>query len=165
MENDPDLMAFNTWRAVQPDADRSGVVFAANDHAAKSCSVWWAGPETGFFDRMRAEARTRGITLLVIRAPYSRQQLRRATDLIFGGSERLRQLGFDLQAIAGPTPEFFGLTVRGAVLGDETAEQLPAHLVASVRGELGALLQDCQVRLDDVRIEYGKIASLIHRLG
>ena len=95
----------------------------------------------------------------------SRQQLRPATDLIFGGSERLRQLGFDLQAIAGPTPEFFGLTVRGAVLGDETAEQLPAHLVASVRGELGALLQDCQVRLDDVRIEYGKIASLIHRLG
>jgi hypothetical protein len=59
MENDPDLMAFNTWRAVQPDAERSGVVFAANDHAAKSCPVWRAGPETGFFDRMRAEARAR----------------------------------------------------------------------------------------------------------
>jgi hypothetical protein len=127
--------------------------------------VWWAGPETGFFDRMRAEARARGITLLVIRASYSRQQLRRAIDLIFGGSERLRQLGFDLQAIAGPTPEFFGLTVRGAVLGDETAEQLAAPLVASVRGGLEALLQDSQVRLDDVRIEYGKVSGLIHRLG
>ena len=127
--------------------------------------MWWAGPETGFFDRMRAEARARGITLLVIRASYSRQQLRRAIDLIFGGSERLRQLGFDLQAIAGPTPEFFGLTVRGAVLGDETAEQLAAPLVASVRGGLEALLQDSQVRLDDVRIEYGKVSGLIHRLG
>jgi hypothetical protein len=165
LENDPDLMAFNTWRAVQPDAERSGVAFAANDHAAKSCPVWWAEPETGFFDRMRAEARARGIIVRVIRAPYSRQQLRRAIDLIFGGSERLRQLGFDLQAIAGPTPEFFGLTVRGAVLGDETAEQLPAPLVASVRDELDALLQGSQARLDDVRIEYGKVAGLIHRLG
>jgi hypothetical protein len=47
MENDPDLMAFNTWRAVQPDADRSGVVFAANDHAAKSCPVWLGGTRDG----------------------------------------------------------------------------------------------------------------------
>jgi hypothetical protein len=165
MENDPDLMAFNNWRAVQPDADRSGLVFAANDHAAKSCSVWWAGPETDFLDRMRAEARARGITLFLNRAPYSRQELRRAVDLIFGGSERLRQLGFDLQAIAGPTPEFFGLTVRGAVLDDEQAAQLPPDLVASVRGEVAGMLQDSQVRLDDVRIEYGRVAPLFHRLG
>lgn len=123
MENDPDLVAFNTSRAVQPDAERSGVVFAANDHAAKSCSVWWAGPETGFLDRMRAEARARGITLLVIRAPYSRHQLRRAIGLIADSSGRLR------------------------------------HLVAVVRGELATLLRDSQVRLDDVRIEYGKIAA------
>jgi hypothetical protein len=72
-----------------------------------------------------AEARARGITLLVNRAPYSIQELRQAVDLISGGRERLRQLGFDLQAIAGPTPEFFGLTVMGALLGDEEAKQLP----------------------------------------
>jgi hypothetical protein len=122
MGNDPDLMAFNNWGAVQPDAERSGLVFTTNDHAAKSCSVWWAGPETDFLDRMRAEARACGITLLVNRAPYSRQPLRRAIDLIADSSERLRQLGFDLQAIAGPTPGFFGLTVRGAVLGEEEAD-------------------------------------------
>jgi hypothetical protein len=159
MENDSDLMAFNNWRAVQPDAERSGVVFTANDHAANSCSVWWAGPETDFLDRMRAEARARGITLLVNRAPYSIQEVRQAIDLIFGGTERLRQLGFDLQAIAGPTPEFFGLTVRGAVLGNEEGKQLPPDLVASVRGELAGLLQDSPVRLDDVRIEYGRIVA------
>jgi hypothetical protein len=50
MENDPDLMAFNNWRAVRPDVERSGLVFAANDHAAKSCSVWWAGAGTEFLD-------------------------------------------------------------------------------------------------------------------
>jgi hypothetical protein len=160
MQNDPDLMAFNNWRAVQPDAERSGLVFAANDHAAKSCSVWWAGPETDFLDRMRTEARARGITLLLNRATYSRQEIRQAVDLIWGGSGRLGQQGFDLQAIAGPTPEFFGLTVMGAVLGDENAEQLPPDLVASVRGELAGLLQDSQVRLDDVRIKYGRIAAL-----
>jgi hypothetical protein len=58
--------------------------------------------------------------------------------------------------IAGPTPTFFGLTAAGFVLGDEEAKQLPA-LVASVRGELADLLGDCQVRLDDVRIEYGRV--------
>ena len=150
-------MAFNTWCAVQPDAERSGLALAANDNEAKSCSVWWAGPETDFLDRMRAEARARGITLLLNRAPYSMQELKRAIDLIVGGRERLGELGFDLQAIAGPTPEFFGLTVKGAVLGDERAEQLPPDLAASVRGELAGLLQDSQVRLDDVKIEYGRI--------
>jgi hypothetical protein len=53
----PDLMGLNNWRAVQPDVERSSLIFAANDHAAKSCSVWWAGPGTEFLDRMRAEAR------------------------------------------------------------------------------------------------------------
>jgi hypothetical protein len=48
----------------------------------------------------------------------------------------------------------------GAVLGDEKAEQLPPDLVASVRGELAGLLQDSQVRLDDVRIEHGRIVPL-----
>ena len=157
MENDPDLMAFNNWRAVQPDAERSGLVFAANGHAAKSCSVWWAGAGTEFLDRMRAEARARGITLLVNRAPYSRQELQQAVALIWGGRERLGQLGFGLQKIAGPTPMFFGLTVAGFVLGDEEAKQLPPALVASVRGGLAGLLRDCQVRLDDVRIEYGRV--------
>jgi hypothetical protein len=33
--------------------------------------------------------------------------------------------------------DFLGLTVKGAVLGDEKAEQLPADLVESVRGEVG----------------------------
>ena len=74
MENDPDLMTFNNWRAVQPDAERSGLVLA-NDHPAKSRSVWWAGPEADFLDRMRAEVRARGITLLLNRATYSGQEL------------------------------------------------------------------------------------------
>jgi hypothetical protein len=159
MENDPDLMAFNNWRAVQPDVERSGLVFTANNHAAKSCSVWWAGAGTKFLDRMRAEARAHGITLLVNGAPYSRHELQEAVALIWGGQERLGQLGFGLQKIAGPTPTFFGLTVAGFVLGDEEAKQLPPALVASVRGELADLLGDCRVRLDDVRIEYGRVSS------
>ncbi len=116
--------------------------------------------ETEFLDRMRAEARARGITLLVNRAPYSMQALQRAVDLIFGARERLGQLGFDLQGIAGPTPDFLGLTVQGAVLGDEKAEQLPPDLVASVRGELAGLLHDSEVRPDDVTIEYGRTVLL-----
>ena len=123
MENDPDLMAFNNWRAVQPDAERSGLVFAANDHAAKSCSVWWAGPETDFLDRMRTEAQARGITLLMNRATYSRQELRRAVDLITCGRERLEQLGFDLQAIAGPTPEFFGHQIGQSFLRKRNVQE------------------------------------------
>jgi hypothetical protein len=165
MENDPDLMAFNRWRAVQPDAEQSGLVITADDHAAKTCSVWWAGPETDFLDRMRAEARARGITLLLNHAPYSGQELQQAVDLIFGGTERLGQLGFALQSIWGPRPEFLGLTVKGAVLRDEETEQLPPDLVASVRGELAGLLQDSHVRPDDVRIEYGMVTLRSSRSG
>lgn len=73
MENDPDLAAFNNWRAEQADAERTGLVFAASDHAAKTCSVWWAGPETDFLDRMRTQARARGITLLVNRRSITRR--------------------------------------------------------------------------------------------
>jgi hypothetical protein len=114
------VVAFNTWRAVQPGAERSGLVLTANDHAAKSCSVWRAEPETDFLARMRAEARARGITLLLNRATYSRQELQRAAGLIAGGRERLGQLGSGLRGIAGPTPEFSGLTVIGAVLGESS---------------------------------------------
>jgi hypothetical protein len=160
VENNPVLMAFNTWRAVQPEAARSGLVLTANDHATRSCSVWWAAPETDFLDWIRAEARSRGIRLLVNRAPYSMPELRRTVDLIFGGRERFGQLGFDLQGITGPTPEFLGLTVEGGVVGDEKAEQLPPDLVASVRRELAGLLQDSQVRPDDVKIEYGRTVLL-----
>ena len=103
---------------------------------------------------MRTEARARGITLIVNRAKYSRQELGQAVALIWGARERLGQLGFGLQAIAGPTRAFFGLTVVGFVLGDEKAVQLSQALVAPVRDDLADLLQDSQVRLDDVRIEY-----------
>jgi hypothetical protein len=30
MENDPDLAAFNNWRAEQADAERSGLVFSTD---------------------------------------------------------------------------------------------------------------------------------------
>jgi hypothetical protein len=68
---------------------------------------------------MRAAARARGITLLVNRAPHSRQELQQAVALIEGGRERLWQLGFGLQVIAGLAPTFCGLTIVGFVFGDE----------------------------------------------
>jgi hypothetical protein len=95
--------------------------------------VWWAGPDTDFLDRMRDEAGARGIKLIVHPAPYSRQAVEEAAHLIFGGKERLARLGFDLQGISGPKPDFLGLTVEGVVQGDDKAEQLPAEL-----GHVGA---------------------------
>jgi hypothetical protein len=79
---------------------------------------------------MRAGARARGITLLVNRAPYCRRELQQAVALIWGGRERLGELGFGLQVMAGPTPGFSGLTVASFALGDEEARQLPRALVA-----------------------------------
>ena len=156
MENDIDLMAFSTWRAEQPEVERAAVVLSANDHTSKSCSVWWAGPETEFLDRLRAEARARGITLLVNSARYSKPELRHAVALIFAGRDRLAKLGFGLEGVGGPMPDFFGLTVKGVVLDDEEAQQLPPGLVASVRDTLVDLLHDAEVQPVDVRIEYGR---------
>ena len=156
MENDPDLLEFNTWRATQPDAEGSGLVLTANDHASKSCSIWWAGPETDFLRRLQAEAGARGITLIVNRARYPRQELQRAVDLILQGSEVLKREGFDLQGVGGPTPEFFGLTVIGVPAGNEDAEQLTPELIARVQEALAELLLDAAVQPSDVKVDCGR---------
>ena len=156
MQNDPDLMQFNSWRAVQPDAEDAGLVLTASDHASKSCSVWWAGPETDFLDRMRAEARARGITLIVKQAKYSKQERRRTTELIFQGKTALEQAGFELASVSGPTPDFQGFTVRGAPLGDQEVQHLTPELVASARDAVAILLREAVVPIVDIRIEYGR---------
>jgi hypothetical protein len=158
--NDETLMAFNTWRVVQQDSEASGVVIAANDYASKSCSVWWAGPKTEFLERMQAEARRNGITLIVNEAPYSLSQIQRAAEVIHDDEDRLEQSGFDLQGVSGPTSHFFGLTVIGAPVGDEHAEQLAPDIVARVRDALADLLDDSGIRLDDVKVEYGRFSDL-----
>lgn len=156
MQNDPDLMDFATWRAEQPDSEDSGLVLAANDHASKSCSVWWAGPETGFLRRMQAEAHARGIKLIVRHAKYSKPEIKRAADLIFEGRATLERAGFELAAVAGPGPEFHGLTVVGAPLRDENAQQLTPALVAAARDAVAVLLGETAIPATDVQIEYGR---------
>jgi hypothetical protein len=151
------LASFNTWRATQADAEDSGLVIAVNDHATRTCSVWWAGPETEFLRRMRAEARARYITLVVHRAKYSRVELDAAVHLIWAAGQRLERVGFDLSSIAGPTPRFFGLVVHGTSLEEDDDGNLPPDVVAAVRVEVDALLKDAAVALQDVKIEYGKL--------
>lgn len=155
VDNDGVLLSFNTWRATQPDAADSGLVLAANDHATRSCSLWWAGLETDYLRRIQAEARSRGITLVVHPAKYSKAELDAAVHLILAARRRLADLGFDLNGIGGPTPTFFGLVVRGSSLAQDDGERLPPHVLAAVRAELDALLRGAAVDPQDVRIELG----------
>lgn len=158
------LQSFNTWRATQPDSVDSGLVFTANDHATRSCSVWWAGPESDFLRRMHVEARARSITLVVHRAKYSKADLDAAVDLISAARQRLQEVGFDLNGIAGPTPNFFGLVVFGTSLGKTDDESsLPPHVVATVHAELDTLLRNADAAVDsqDVKVEYGKAPTFL----
>src|SRR4051812_36310441 len=65
--------------------------------------------------------------------------------------------GFDLQSVGGPTSRFLGLTVRGAVVGDEDTQQVPADLAALVQDELAEVLRESQIRPEDVRVAYGRV--------
>jgi hypothetical protein len=153
VQNDPNLIAFNAWRAEQPDANDPGLVFMANDHTTKSCSVWWSGPETDFLHRMQAEARARGIRLIVHQAIYSRSEINRAVKLIYDRRLRFRAVGFDLRAAAGPTPDFRSITVTGVPLGDTNAKQLAPELVASVRDMSVVLLRNSVIDPNDIKVE------------
>jgi hypothetical protein len=153
VQNDPNLIAFNAWRAEQPDANDPGLVFMANDHTTKSCAVWWSGPETDFLHRMQAEARARGIRLIVHQAIYSRSEINRAVKLIYDRRLRFRAVGFDLRAAAGPTPDFRSITVTGVPLGDTNAKQLAPELVASVRDMSVVLLRNSVIDPNDIKIE------------
>jgi hypothetical protein len=170
MNNDPVLMSFNTWRVTQPDAQESGVVMSANDHASRSCTIWWAGPETDFLQRMWDEASARGITLTVHPAKYSRAQLDGAVQLIFAEKLRLRRLGFELRSVGGPNSDFFGLTVGGiSTQASDSDRNLPPDLVAVVQGELETLLSTTVIEREDIKIEYCDVRpatrSAVHRDG
>jgi hypothetical protein len=146
-------MAFDPYQGWWPDADGIGLVFAANDPAAKSCTVWWSGPETDFLHRMRAEARARGVRLIERQAVYSRFEINRAVKLIYERRLRFRAVGFDLRAASGPTPDFRSITVIGVALADPNATKLAPEMIASVRGMVAGLLRDSVIDPDDVKIE------------
>jgi hypothetical protein len=153
VQKDADLIAFESWRDQQPDANDPALVFMAIDDASKTCSVWWAGPETSFLHRMRAEARARGVRLIVHQAIYARSEIQRAVKLIFESRQRLRGVSFDLRAVSGPTPDFRTITVIGVPVGDSSVERLASELVKSVRDVLTVVLRDAVVDPDDVAIE------------
>jgi hypothetical protein len=153
VQNDPDLVAFDSWREDQPDANDPGLVFTANDHASKSCAVWWSGPEADFLHRMQAEAQARGIRLIMHQAIYSRSEIERAVKLIFDRKLGFRAVGFDLRAVAGPTPDFRSITVIGVPLGDANAIHLAPGLVASVRDMLAVLLRSSVIDPHDIKVE------------
>jgi hypothetical protein len=146
-------MAFDPYRGWWPDPDGIGLVFAANDPAAKSCTVWWSGPETDFLRRTRAEARDRGVRLIEHEAIYSRFEINRAVKLIYERRLRFRAVGFDLRAASGPTPDFRSITLIGVALADQDATKLAPELVASVRDMVAGLLRDSVIDPDDVKIE------------
>lgn len=161
MDNDPVLRAFNDWRSAQPEADRGGLLLLVNDHATKSCMVWWAGPETAFLAMMRAEAHSLGVRLEIHQARWDQREMQRAIDLISAERERLRdQFGFELCGIGHPRPAFIGLTLRGIALGDARSEELAPELIDAVRDEIAELLRDTPIGRDEVRIEYGYVVPL-----
>lgn len=161
MDNDPVLRAFSDWHSAQPEADRAGLLLLVNDHATRSCMVWWAGPKTAFLARMRAAAHSLGVRLEIHQARWDQREMQRAMDLIAAERERLRdEFGFELWGIGHPRPAFIGLTLRGVAVGDTRSEELPSELIDAVCAEIAELLRDNPIGRDEVRIEYGYVVPL-----
>jgi hypothetical protein len=84
---------------------------------------------------------------------YTRAQIEHAVRLIFESKERFRDVGFELHAAAGPTPDSRGITVIGVPTIDTGAECLSPELVATVREMLAVLLRDTVIDPADIKLE------------
>jgi hypothetical protein len=162
VDNDPDLMRFNTWRAERLEYENK-IVTSRNDHESRTVTVRWAGEAGDDLARLRDEARHRNIELVVQAARYTPGELRAAAHAVFDASEALASVGFQLHGVTtDPEPE--GLLITGAYASKpdgEDDEQLPAGLVSAVR-ELVADLDGIRGRfaVGDIRVEPGRIYTL-----
>lgn len=162
VDNDPDLMRFNTWRAERAEYEDK-VVASRNDHESRSVVVRWAGEAGDDLTRLRDEARRRSIELVVQTAQYTPSELRAAAHKIFDATDDLASVGFELHGVTtDPEPE--GLLVQGADASkpdDEEDEPLAAGLVSAVR-ELVADLDGIRgtFAVGDIRVEPGRIYPL-----
>lgn len=156
MFNDEDLLRFTTWIVNQPEYPDSGFVVSADEHAAKTKTVLWAGPSTAFLAKIVSEADARGIGLAVRQVKYSRADLARGCQAIFDATTTLAAIGFQLSGVACSDLTHDGLTVRGFD-PRAPADRLDDRLVRDVRSALGRL-PDLRSSIDlaDVRIGYGQ---------
>jgi hypothetical protein len=154
-DNHPALMAFNNWLAEQPELATSGFVGGSNDHRAVSTTLWWSGPRTPIQERVLDEARSRGIQASIRVAKYSKEDLERAATLIFGASDALATVNFEIAVIGAFDAQHDGLRLEGFdPLNPE--EPLSESARAAVRRVLQGIdvLEDL-VDLPDILIEHG----------
>jgi hypothetical protein len=158
VDNDLDLMRFNTWRAERREYEDK-LVTSRNDHESRTVTVRWAGEAGDDLTRLRNEARHRSIQLVVEAARYTPSELRAAAHAVHDASEALASVGFELHGIAiGSFPE--GLLIRGVDASkseDEDDQPLAGGLVSAVR-ELVTDLDGVRgtFAADDIRVEVGR---------
>lgn len=154
--NNETLMRFSTWLAEQPELIDLGYVGSRNDHGQVSTLIWWAGPPTVAEERVIAEARTRGIQVVIERAKYSRGILDAAVRLIFDAEDEFAAVGFAVSGIGAVDLQHDGLRVYGYDLA-ASGEPLSRATVAAVEAVLATLpgLSEL-ISVADVRVEHGQ---------
>jgi hypothetical protein len=158
VDNDPDLMRFNTWRAERPEYEDK-IVTARNDHESRTVTVRWAGEAGEDLTRLRDEARHRNIQLVVQAARYTPSELRAAAHAVLDASKALASVGFELHSVGiGSFPE--ELSIRGVDASkseDEDDQPLAAELVDAVR-ELVTDLDGIRgtFAAEEIRVEVGR---------
>lgn len=153
--NNEALMLFKTWLVERPELAESGFVESVNNHREGSTTLWWAGPQSDFRDRVLNEANARGINAIIHIATYSRSALRRASSLIFEAREPLAAVKFVIGSISAFDGQHDGLRVNGY---DPSQPEL--ELSQSTRTAVHAVLREIDglaevMALSDIVIAHG----------
>jgi hypothetical protein len=162
VDNDPDLMRFNTWRAERREYEDK-IVTSRNDHGSRTVTVRWAGEAGDDLTRLRDEARRCNIQLVVEAARYTPSELGAAADAVHDASEALAGVGFELHSV-GIGSFAVDLLIRGVDASkseDEDDQPLAAGLVSAVR-ELVTDLDGIRgtFAADDIRVAVGRTHHL-----
>ena len=87
---------------------------------------------------------------------YPQAEIEHGVRLIWESKQRFREAGFDLRAVAGPTPDAHSVIAIGVPSDDEAVSELSPELVAAAREVVAEVLRESLVDPIDVKIEDAK---------
>jgi hypothetical protein len=144
LEKQERLLDYTTWLEDQPSFADSGYLTSVLDINKLAIRLLWKG-HSDLQTVTEREARRRGIEFSIEPRPHSRQDLDELAYRIYGGADRLRELGFEIAGISAVREEPGPIVVEGQLAAGRRS---PAQL--SLVEDLASELAGERVAIKDV---------------
>ena len=112
IQNNSDLIDFGMWTNTLPGWGGSGFASQAHDYKTRTVTLLWNGPAIAL-DRMIAEGKARGITVVVIPVDYTQDGIDRVGNDLDGKTFDTPQGVWEVAWVSGPEVFHPQITVYG----------------------------------------------------